>query len=94
MSMPKTLDPLAHVAATVSPFYRVTTVNFEGSVACTQFSGTWAEDIARKRFDEVVNDVTVVFCCFIQIGGGQPTLCKAAHTKHYDPKTGEWDHDS
>jgi hypothetical protein len=88
------IDGMAKIATAASPFFRVTTVTFDGSVACTQFSGTWAEDIARKRFDEVVNDVTVVFCCFIQIGGGQPTFCKAAHSKDYDPKTGQWDTDT
>lgn len=88
------IDGLAKIATASSPFFRVTAVTREGAVLCTQFSGSYAEKIAREHFDGQLNDVTIAFCCFVQFGGGQQTFVKAAHMREYDPKTGEWDTDT
>lgn len=88
------IDGLAQIATSSSPFFRVTSVTLDGAVLCTQFSGSYAEDISRKHFDAQLNDVTVAFCCFVQFGGGQQTFVKAAHMREYDPKTGDWNLDT
>lgn len=74
------------------PFFRVTAVHLDGSYRCTQISGSYAEGIAEKVFNELLNDVTVAFCCWVQIG--DVDFVKSAHMKAYSPSTGEWDTDT